>query len=159
MPILSSKGKTRFFGLFWGWKIGSFLRSVWPRFFAKQSEGDFYRLGEKIKIARNCLSRKFAAGHLLNIDCGRWGGWNVKNAQRAFLSVWGYVKDDSCRPGSAQPMFSTRAAALFSNRFSSAFFTKIRKAHLGVSQIFIFDTRALCEANARFHWLWTASAV
>ena len=43
-------------------------------FFAKQSEGNLYRLGEKIKIAQNCLSCKFTAGHLLNIDCGRWEG-------------------------------------------------------------------------------------
>ena len=61
------------FGLFWAEKSGLFYVQF-DLVFAKQSEGDFYRLGEKIKIAQNCLSRKFAAGHLLNIDCGRWEG-------------------------------------------------------------------------------------
>ena len=90
---------------FWAEKSG-LLRSAGPRFFAKQSEGDFYRLGEKIKIAQNCLSRKFALRDLLNIDCGRWEGENAKNTQRAFLSVWGYVKDDGCH-AKMRSMFST----------------------------------------------------
>ena len=67
------------------------MRSVWPSFFVKQRKGDFYRLGEKIKIAQNCLSRKFAAKHREEGE-----GENLKNVQRAFLSVWGYVKDDGC---------------------------------------------------------------
>ena len=57
------------------------MRLIFPRFFAKQSEDDFYRLGDKIQFAQNCLSCKFAAGHLLNIDCGRWGG--AKRKKRA----------------------------------------------------------------------------
>ena len=68
------KKKPVFFGPFFGLKSGFFCVQFDLVFFAKQSEGDFYRLGEKIKIAQNCLSRKFAAGHLLNIDCGRWEG-------------------------------------------------------------------------------------
>ena len=39
MPILSSKGKSRFFSLFLGWKIGSFCVQFDLVFFAKQSEG------------------------------------------------------------------------------------------------------------------------
>ena len=59
---------------FWAEKSGLFYVQFDLVFFAKQSKGDFYRLGEKIKIAQNCLSRKFALRDLLNIDCGRWEG-------------------------------------------------------------------------------------
>ena len=67
------KERPVFLACFWAENRVFFTFSL-TSFFAKQSEGDFYRLGERIKIAQNCLSRKFAAGHLLNIDCGRWEG-------------------------------------------------------------------------------------
>ena len=64
---------------FWAEKSGLYVQ--FDLVFAKQSKGDFYRLGEKIKIAQNCLSRKFALRDLLNIDCGRMGG--VKRKKRS----------------------------------------------------------------------------
>ena len=42
------KERVDFLACFLGWKIDSFAFKFDLVFFAKQSEGDFYRLGEKI---------------------------------------------------------------------------------------------------------------
>ena len=96
------------FGPFLAKKAG-FCRPF-SSFFAKQSEGflvffsaDFLRLAAAMFSV--CRYKGFTAEHLL-----RQMG---KKRSEGILSVWGYVKGDGCRPGSAQPCLAPSGESRF----------------------------------------------